>query len=91
MTTRENDRVFDIASDSANKFLGTIYVPSATLLVRGAGNKVADASDWTVIVAKSIKLEGSPKLIINSDYAGSAVPVPSGVGDKSEAIVTLSK
>jgi hypothetical protein len=79
-TTRENTKDFHISSSSAAKFLGTIYVPSATLLIDGAGNKVADQSAWTVIVAKAFRLKGSPRLVVNANYAGSTVPVPQGVG-----------
>ena len=76
--------------NGAAKFLGTIYVPSATLKIDGAGNKIANESAWTVIVAKAVKLQGSPKLVVNSNYGGSTVPVPGGVGPRSGS-VTLVK
>ncbi len=41
---------------------------------------MADASAWTVIVAKSLKLDGNPTLVLNTDYASTDVPVPDGVG-----------
>jgi hypothetical protein len=81
-TTRDNDRTFEISSTAARQLLGTVYVPNATLLVKGK-NRVADQSAWTVIVAKAIKLEENPDLVINKNYAGSSVPVPGGVGDKA--------
>jgi hypothetical protein len=87
-TTRNNTGVFQISSDNARKLLGTIYIPRATLLVTGTGNRVADQSDWTVVVAKAIKLTGSANLVINSDYAGSEVPVPSGVGPTNGVALT---
>jgi len=80
MTTRQNTGTFSISSTAAHTLLGTIYAPSATLAVSGAGNTVADQSAWTVVVAKAITLSGSPNLVINANYAGSSVPVPSGVG-----------
>jgi hypothetical protein len=89
-TTRKNTGVFEISSDHARQLLGTIYIPQATLLVTGTGNRVADQSDWTVVVAKAIKMTGTPNLVINSNYAGSPVPVPSGVGDRIEG-VTLTR
>jgi len=79
-TTRNNTGVFEISSDNARQLLGTIYIPQATLAVTGAGNRIADQSAWTVVVVKSLKMTGSPNLVINSNYAGSTVPVPTGVG-----------
>ena len=79
-TTRQNLGIFEISSDSARQLLGTIYIPAATLQITGAGNRIADQSAWTVVVAKSIKMTGSPNLVVNANYAGSSVPVPAGVG-----------
>lgn len=73
---------FIIQSEHVTNLLGTIYLPQSQLVVVGKGN-VAKQSDWTVIVAKAVKLQGNPILFINSNYAGSPVPVPAGVGAKS--------
>jgi len=81
VTTRENDHDFEISSTSAKKLEGAIYIPSATLNVSGTHNRVADQSAWTVIVAKAILMDGSANLVVNSNYATSTVPVPSGVGN----------
>ena len=81
VATRDNDEVMDISSSLVDKLLGTIYLPNATLLVDSAG-AVAEDSKWSVVVAKNIKLDQGATLVINTDYAGSAVPVPLGVGDK---------
>jgi hypothetical protein len=83
-TTRKNTSTFEISSDSARKLLGTIYIPSAKLLVTGGNDKVADQSAWTVIVAKAIEMHGGPNLVVNANYAGSTVPVPHGVGPGAE-------
>lgn len=88
-TTRDNNHEFDISSSSAAKFLGTIYVPSATLRIDGAGNRVANESAWNVIVAKAIKLQGSPKLVVNSNCSSSTVPVPGGVGPQSGSVTLV--
>jgi len=80
-TTRDNTNTFQISSTSARQLEGTIYIPSATLQVTGTANNVADQSAWTVVVAQAIHMTGSPRLTINANYAGSQVPVPSGVGD----------
>jgi Flp pilus assembly protein TadG len=92
VTTRSNTNTFTISSDSAHKLEGAVYVPDATLLVTGTGNQVADQSAWTVVVAKSLLLQGSPNLVINANYAGSNVPVPAGAGNNYHSgQVTLSK
>ena len=79
VATRSNVSPFSISSTSARELLGTVYIPAATLRVSGT-NTVADQSAWTVIVAKSLIVDGAANLVINSNYAGSTVPVPGGVG-----------
>ena len=80
VTDRSFTNAVELSTDSARQILGTVYLPSAQLRVSGKGNKIADQSDWTVIVANALRTEGTAELVINSRYAGSAVPVPSGVG-----------
>jgi len=82
-TTPSNTNTFEISSDSARELLGTIYIPNALLSVSGGAINVADQSDWTVIIAKGLLLSGSPDLVINSNYAGSLVPTPVGVGPRA--------
>lgn len=78
--TRANSSDFEISTDHAHELLGTVYIPNGTLTVSGTNNAVADQSAWTVIVAKQVHLAGSPNLVVNSNYTGSTIPVPSGVG-----------
>ncbi len=80
ITTRSNDHDFHIQSSHVDQLLGTIYVPNAQLVVEGDNNKVAQASKWTVVVAKQLEMHDTATLVINADYAGSSVPVPGGVG-----------
>ncbi len=80
VATRDNDEDMEISSSFVDKLLGTIYAPNATLVIN-AGGAVAEDSKWSVIVAKEIALDKNAKLVINTDYAGSGVPVPMGVGD----------
>jgi hypothetical protein len=88
-TTSANKNTFEISSDHAHELLGTIYIPNAALAVSGtAAGKVADQSAWTVIVAKSIQLSGSPNLVINHNYDVGGVPLPEGVG-KSRGVVLV--
>jgi len=82
VTSRENVADMIISSPNVDKLLGTIYLPSARLVINAAGN-VAEASKWSVVVAKDIALDKNASLVINTDYAGSGVPVPLGVGDKA--------
>jgi len=72
---------FHIQSDPISNITGTIYIPSARLMVDGSSQGAA-ASAWTVLAAKSFNLNGSTKLVINANYTGSDVPVPYGVGNK---------
>jgi hypothetical protein len=82
VASRQNDEDMRISSSFVDKLLGTIYVPEATLVINAAG-AVAEDSKWSVIVAKDITLAGNSKLVINTDYTGSGVPVPMGVGDSA--------
>lgn len=79
---RGNTQDFSISSDHVEALLGVIYVPDAQLIVEGGRADIARDSDWTVIVARSLQLRGSPSLIINANYSSSDVPVPDGVGPR---------
>ncbi len=78
-SARLNSQNFTISATSARKLLGVVYIPNGTLTIQG-DSKVADASAWTVIVAYGVHLSGGPDLVVNSNYAASTVPVPTGVG-----------
>jgi len=82
ITARDNNDSFDISSSNVDKLLGTIYMPNAKLNISAGGN-VAEDSAWSVIVAKEINVSKKSQLIINKNYVGSGVPVPSGVGNKA--------
>ncbi|KTS17919.1 hypothetical protein NS228_24655 [Methylobacterium indicum] len=82
---------FGISTNNARKIVGTIYLPNASLTVSGYGNRIADQSPWTVVVARSIRTFGSANLMINANYTSSAVPVPSGVGPAKDQPVRLSQ
>jgi hypothetical protein len=75
----DSPKDFIIMSDHVSKLLGTIYIPDHRLVVDGK-EEVAEQSDWTVVVARSVQLKNNPTLVINKNYAGSDVPVPAGVG-----------
>ncbi len=58
---------------------GTIYLPGGRLLI-DAPVKVAEESDYTVMVVNRLDLAFGPTLVLNSNYARSRVPVPEGYG-----------
>ena len=68
-----------ILSNNARMLLGTIYMPKGRLIV-DAQNPVADKSAYTVMVVQQLDLYDGPNLYLNTDYQGSEVPVPQGVG-----------
>jgi Flp pilus assembly protein TadG len=80
VSDRSFDGTFDISTSNARNIHGTVYLPNATLDVKGNNNRVADQSPWTVIVAKRLGLSGSANLTVNAGFATSPVPVPDGVG-----------
>ncbi len=72
----------DIGSSNVDRLLGTVYLPMSRLIVNTNGD-VAEGSQWSVVVARNINLSANAQLVINSDYTGSPVPVPTGVGDRT--------
>ncbi|WP_244539583.1 TadE/TadG family type IV pilus assembly protein [Methylobacterium sp. 174MFSha1.1] len=78
-------RSFDILSDSARRLVGTIYLPRGTFSVQ-TNQVVADQSEYTAIVANQIFLANSPRLVINTRYSATDVPVPRGLGPKSGTV-----
>lgn len=82
-------RSFGVSSDNARKLLGTIYL-SRGLLSIDANKPVADQSAYTVIVARQVRLSAGPNLVLNTNYGGTDVPVPKGVGPLGPT-VNLSK
>jgi len=78
---REHDEKMTINSTRVERLEGAIYVPNAILEIGGTTD-VARQSAWTVIVAASLMLKGSPNVFINADYGASDVPVPGGVGPR---------
>ncbi len=75
-------RVFEISSKDARTLVGTIYLPKALLEVKGK-SKFAELSDWTAIIVRELQVENGPEIHLNSDYAGSDIPVPDGIAGES--------
>jgi Flp pilus assembly protein TadG len=68
-----------INANRATKLTGTIYLPEGQLYI-GAKAPVAQVSDYTVILARKLELFDGPNLVLNTNYAGSDVPVPQDLG-----------
>lgn len=79
---------FIITSNKARKLLGTIYLANGNLIV-DANNKVADASAYTAIVVRRLRLSKGPNLVLNTDYNQTPVPVPDGVGPQATTVHLL--
>ena len=84
VSRRENDDEMRISSSQVDQLLGTIYLPGSDLIIDDVG-PVAEASSWSVVVAKGVITDKNGGLTINSDYVGSGVPVPVGVGNSAAA------
>lgn len=84
ITSRENTKDLELLSDNIDNLLGVVYAPSAKLQVDGKA-EMAEDSDWTVVVAKTVELKGSARLKLNANYTSSLVPVPEGVGPNVNA------
>lgn len=78
--SRTPDFVFNF--NNIERLEGVIYAPGARLIVPGGANS-NDATPWTVVVSRELRVEGGRRLAINADYASSSVPVPDGVGNKA--------
>ena len=67
-----------------------MYFPNSMLLI-DATHPGADQSEYTVIVAKEFELRDGPELVLNTNYGGTPIPLPDGVGNKGHPTVRLSK
>jgi hypothetical protein len=72
-------REHKIKTDFANNLTGTIYLSRGRFVV-DATNDIAQQSAYTVIVTRQLWLTRSPKLVLNTMYGKSDVPVPKGLG-----------
>ena len=80
----------EINSPNVEKLVGTVYLPKSELRisVNGSGNNaVAEGSEFTVIVAGQITLNGKTNLVLNTDFAATDVPVPSSIAALSGQVV----
>jgi hypothetical protein len=66
----------ELHSDNAPNLLGAIYLPKAELSV-GGDKTMADQSPWTAILADKITLNGNGRIVLNTRFSETPVPVPS--------------
>jgi hypothetical protein len=72
-------RVHSILSSNARTLIGTFYLPRGILEVASL-KPVADQSAYTAIVARQLRLHGTPTLVLNANYNATDIPTPEGVG-----------
>ncbi|HEV7254712.1 MAG TPA: pilus assembly protein TadG-related protein [Mesorhizobium sp.] len=77
---------FTIESNYTRNLIGTIYLPKGKLVVK-ADNDVADQSAYTAIVVQKLQLLSGPRLVLNTNYDDTAVPVPEGLGPTGEQVL----
>lgn len=68
-----------INSDRARELTGTIYLRDGLLLI-DSRRPIADLSPFTVLVVNKLDLYDGPQFMLNSNYKGSTIPVPVGLG-----------
>ncbi len=68
------------SSQSTAAATGVIGVACLSTFVVNANQVVADQSEYTAVVARRIDLSQAPRLVINTNYGGTDVPVPKGLG-----------
>lgn len=71
-----------ITSDFADYLVGTIYLPRGSFMI-DATQDVASASEFTVLVVRSLELKEAPHLVLNTNYGATSVPVPEGLGNRA--------
>ncbi|MDX1715908.1 MAG: pilus assembly protein, partial [Anderseniella sp.] len=76
----------EIVSENARELVGTIYLPKGDFAV-SSKQPVADQSAYTAIIANSIQLHKYPRLVLNTNYHLTDVPVPSGLGSTGQGVV----
>ncbi len=76
--TAPNNRTHRIRSDGTSNLTGTIYLSRGLLLI-DPNSSVAQDSAYTAIIVNRLELDEGPKLVINSNYGATDVPVPEGI------------
>ena len=69
-----------IDSDNGQNLHGTVYFPQGSLYIGGHAN-IGSASAYTIIVAQNLVTDQQANIVLNTNYTGSNIPVPTGVGN----------
>lgn len=77
-----------ILSRNAQTLTGTIYFPQNSLIVDGEA-QVGGTSAYTAIVARRLVLLKGPKLVLNSNYDQTDVPVPAGIRGAAQPVALM--
>ena len=72
------ERNHRINSKNAKELTGTIYLSRGELRI-DPNSAVAGSSDYTAIIVNKLKVYEGSRLVLNSDYGSSNVPVPEGI------------
>lgn len=76
--TQSGDVRNEIFSNYARVLVGTIYLPKAELVI-DSDQSVADQSEYTAIVVNRFVATSGPKIVLNTNYDQTDVPVPEGI------------
>jgi hypothetical protein len=78
-----------INASRAYQMTGTIYLPRGMLTI-DSKKPIAAASEYTIMVVQTLDLFDGPQLVLNSNYKGTTVPVPAGLGPLGAGKIRLS-
>jgi hypothetical protein len=78
-----------ISASRAFQLTGTIYLPRGLLTI-DSKKPIAAESEYTIMVVMTLDLFDGPRLVLNSNYKGSVVPVPAGIGPLGAGQIRLS-
>jgi Flp pilus assembly protein TadG len=76
-----------IRATKVRELTGTIYFPQGELRV-DPNASVGEESAYTAIVVKSLRVEKGPRLVLNTDYDDTKVPVPSGIRTSTQVVLS---
>ncbi len=78
-----------ISANRAYQLTGTIYLPRGLLTIDST-KPIASESEYTIMVVLTLDLFDGPRLVLNSNYKNSIVPVPAGLGPLGASQIRLS-
>jgi Flp pilus assembly protein TadG len=78
-----------ISATRAYQLTGTIYLPRGLLTI-DSKQPIAAESEYTILVVQTLDLFDGPRLVLNSNYKNSVVPVPAGLGPLGAGQIRLS-